>query len=113
MRAIALIAAALVALGGWAADLPQMSFINENSLLESFPLDKATREQVLDAYGPPQKQLTGLPLNGEAWIYSKGKDSKEFQFVFRGDLVHDVIVRYPGAGFLASDRSARKIQGSK
>jgi hypothetical protein len=90
-----------------------MSFINENKLLEAFPLGKATKEQVLDTYGPPQKQLTGLPLNGEAWVYNTGQGSKEFQFLFRGDLVHDVIVRYPGAGFLASDRSARKIQGTK
>lgn len=96
-----------------AGDLPPMSFINENTLLESFPLGKATKEQVLDAYGPPQKQLTGLPLNGEAWVYNKGQGSKEFQFVFRGDLVHDVIVRYPGAGVFFSDRSARKMQGSK
>ena len=96
-----------------ATELPKMSFINENALLEAFPLGKATKEQVLDAYGPPQKQLTGLPLNGEAWVYNKGQDSKEFQFVFRGDLVHDVIVRYPAGGVIFSDRSARKMQGAK
>ena len=101
----------LIALAVCAAELPEMSFINENSLLESFPLGKATKEEVYEAYGPPQKQIKGLPFDGEAWSYSKGRDSKEFTFTFRGNIVYDVRVRY-SVGLL-EDKSARKMQNAK
>jgi len=113
MRTILFIAALLIAVSSRAADLPQMSYINENSLLENFPLGKATKEDVYEAYGPPKRQIKDLPFNGEAWSYSKGQDSKEFTFAFRGNIVHDVIVRYAVGGFLSEDRSARKMQGAK
>jgi len=113
MRPTMTLAILLITLTAWAAELPNISFINENSLLQNFPLGKATKEEVYEAYGPPKKQITGLPFDGEAWSYSKGGDSKEFTFVFRGNIVHDVMVRYPGGGFHSEDRSARKMQGAK
>jgi len=113
MRRIISIAVLLITVTAWAADLPKMSYINENSLLQAFPLGKATKDEVYEAYGPPNKQITGLPFDGEAWSYRRGGDSKEFTFVFRGNIVHDVMVRYPGGGFLSEDRSARKMQGAK
>ena len=113
MRLTIPVAVLLIPFAVLAANLPEMSFINENSLLENFPLGKATKEEVYEAYGPPQKQIKDLPFNGEAWSYSKGGNSKEFTFTFRGNFVHDVMVRYPGGGFLSEDRSARKMQGKK
>ena len=47
---VAIISALLIASTASAGDLPNMSFINENTLLETFPLGKANKEQVLDAY---------------------------------------------------------------
>jgi hypothetical protein len=102
----------LIALAAWAADLPKMSYINENSLLSGFPLGTATKKEVYEAYGPPEKRLTGLPYDGETWSYSQGSQTgKEFTFEFRGDVVYDVIVRYRVGGF--EQRSARQMQGAK
>jgi hypothetical protein len=113
MRAMIISALLLLATSAWSADLPKPSFVNENSLLESFPIGKATKEEVYEAYGPPVKTVKGLPYDGETWSYNKGIDSNEFTFVFRGNIAYDVIVRYSSGGFLASDRSARKIQSGK
>ena len=92
----------------WAVDLPKLSYINEKKVLKTFPLEKATKKDVYSKYGPPNQSITGLPFNGESWTYSKGPESKTFTFVFRGDKVYDVIVRYRAGIF--KDKSARKIQ---
>jgi len=112
MRLTTSLALLAIALAAWAADLPKMSYINENSLLSAFPLETATKKEVYDSYGPPEKRLTGLPYDGETWTYSQGSQTgKEFTFEFREDVVYDVIVRYRVGGF--EQRSARQIQGSK
>ena len=93
----------------WATDLPKMSLLN-NKLLKIFPLEKATKADVMDAYGTPDKTVTGLPHNGEAWTYGYATEDKTFTFVFRGDIVYDVEVRYPDR-LLFKPRTARKKQG--
>jgi hypothetical protein len=103
------VAGLLNATQGWAVDLPKMSFVNENKLLKAFPLEKATKKDVIGAYGPPDKTVTGLPDQGEAWTYGHGAEGKTFTFMFRGETVYDVEVRYPNR--IYKPRTARKKQG--
>ncbi len=112
MRLTISLAVLLITVTAWAADLPKLSYINENSVLQTFPLGTANKEAVYETYGPPENRLTGLPFDGETWTYSQGSQAgKEFVFEFRGNVVHDVIVRYRVGGF--EKRSARQMQGTK
>lgn len=112
MRLSIFIAIALIAGMAWAAELPKISYINENSVLQAFPLGTATKQQVYEAYGPPENRLTGLLFDGEIWTYSQGSQTgKEFIFEFRGNVVYDVTVCYRVGGF--EKRSAHQMQGVK
>lgn len=87
-------------------DLPKMSVINEMNILKKFPLEQVTKTEVFEFYGPPTSKVDGLPHKGEAWTYGRSS-KKTFTFVFRGNTVYDIVVRYSGP---YKPRTARKKQ---
>jgi hypothetical protein len=102
---------ALSSLDAIAADLPKLSYINENKVLRNFPLG-ATKTEVFEQWGAPTKVIDGLPLNSEVWTYElEPNEAKYYEVTFRDDAVYDVVTKYRMVGF--KPKSARKMQGVK
>lgn len=93
-----------------AMELPEMSYSYQVDFLKIFPLDKATKADVLNAYGPPRSQMD-LTENVSTWMYYKyTADEVSFTIQFRNGKVYDIVNRYKG--FLGpTERKARELQG--
>ncbi len=93
-----------------AMELPDMSYSDQTGFLKSFPLNKATVLDVLNAYGPPRSKMD-LTSNVSVWTYYKyTADDVSYTIHFQDGKVHEIINRYKG--FLGpTERKARELQG--
>lgn len=86
----------------------QLSSVNPSGL-KTFPLDSATKADVLAANGPPVRMMT-LPNNNEAWIYEYGEGFglKTYTVEFEKDgRVIDILYNDRGP---MNGTTARKLQ---